>query len=88
MSTASDKAAKRFFNLILPAVDWEYGGHKAKPLVRAAFALYESEWRGRGWSIADWEWPFTKISEAKPFWGDEPWTVLLQRAAELATTEV
>lgn len=87
----SDRAAKSFFDLIAPGERWDITHHKAKPLIRAAFALYETEWRrpGQTWSISDWKWPFDQLKTPLPFrenCGDEPWTVLLRRAWEIATT--
>jgi hypothetical protein len=83
MSKRSDEAAKRFYSAA-GGRSWEYTDHKAKPLIRAAFALYEKEWSGVGrLDILHWRWPFATLEQGKPFEGDEPWTVLFRRAMEL-----
>ena len=50
---------------------------------KAGFALYNQAWDCHPRHILDWEWPVTQAQEGGPLEGDEPWTVLLRRAAEL-----
>jgi hypothetical protein len=88
MSVKVEQAAKRFFYKITGGlVPWDYTDHKAKPLCLAAFQLYHQAW-GKGFNISHWEWPFTAFANGEGFNGDEPWTVLLRRALEIARVEV
>lgn len=77
----AETAAKRFFARIEPGSIWDYSDHKAKPLVLAAFELYERSWAP--FDIRQWEWPFATLDRGEPFVGDEPWTVLFRRAIEI-----
>jgi hypothetical protein len=77
-----EKAARKFFAIIEPQVSWDYTDHKAKPLIIAAFSLYSQAWSI--FSIGHWQWPFNELKERGGFQGDEPWTILLRRAVELA----
>ena len=84
MTIQSDKAAKRFYSKLFPGQPFDYSDHPAKSLIRAAFALYQDAWRGQGFKIDAWEWPFTTLESKEPIEGDQPWTVLLRRAVELS----
>ena len=59
-------------------------------LIEAAFTLYRLEYNGSSFDIRNWDWPrqvfvahTASISDLEI---NQPWTVLLQRAAELAET--
>lgn len=93
MTSHVDQAARRFFGeLVGESSDhaWHYNDHPAKPLVRAAFALYAEAWRqnrtpGSRWDVRQWQWPLAVLRhEGGRFCGDQPWSVLLRRAVELA----
>jgi hypothetical protein len=80
----AEEAAKVFFGLIVPRAGWD-DGHPTKALILAAFELYERAWAGTyGWDVRDWAWPANTIRSGESFTGDEPWTVLLRRAVEIA----
>lgn len=83
-NSQTEQAAKAFFSKIAPGVQWDYTDHKAKPLVLSAFHLYAKSWSDRRWDIRRWEWPFAALRGEHKFQGDEPWTILLKRAVELA----
>lgn len=85
MSARSDQAAKRFFDIVQPSETWDDTDHKAKPLIRAAFLLYEREWHP--YDIKRWGWPFDELQRDARFTGDEPWAVLLRRTMELVKDE-
>jgi hypothetical protein len=84
----TEQAARAFFNRLLPQESWDYSAHPAKALVLAAFHLYAREWAPL--DVRSWEWPFDELrlvlsgGGALAFTGDQPWTVLLRRAVELA----
>jgi hypothetical protein len=82
----TEEAARKFFNLLVPGVQWDYTDHKAKPLILAAFHLYAQAWDGTRWDVRQWEWPYAALRGETSFEGDEPWTVLFQRARKLAKT--
>ena len=79
MSQAVSTAAYRFLEALgerpfpAPAID----------CAKAAFALYNQEWDCHAHHITSWEWPATVARSGESFQGDEPWTVLLRRTAEL-----
>ncbi|MBS3648808.1 hypothetical protein KEU06_09340 [Pseudaminobacter sp. 19-2017] len=88
MSKRSDKAAAKLFHQLFPGVGWDYTDHKAKPLLRAAFALYESEWKTtqpQAFRIERWEWPAKAFKSDDPYVFDahEPWTVLFREVKML-----
>ena len=88
MTRKHEKAAKRFFNQIAPGVGWDYTDHEAKPLILAAFRLYEDAWKGNpGFVITAWEWPFNELAKGGDFKGNQPWAVLLRQAVALATPQ-
>lgn len=84
VSAKVEKAARRFFDTLLPRERWDGGDHPARNLILGAFCLYDLEWSDRKWNIASWEWPANTLAEGGAFTGEEPWTVLLRRAVELA----
>jgi len=84
MNIRTEQAAEKFFNALVPSVGWDYTDHKAKPLVLAAFHLYAKAWDGQRWNIGQWQWPLTTLRSGAAFDSDEPWTVLLRRAVEIA----
>lgn len=53
-------------------------------LVLAAFRLYEMAWDCHYHDIRQWQWPTTTLAEGGAFDGNQPWTVLLQRAVTIA----
>ena len=77
-----ETAAKNFFIELRTGEQWDFTAHKAKRLVLGAFALYCDAWDGA--DVRRWEWPIATLRKGKPFDGDEPWTVLLRRAVEIA----
>lgn len=77
-----EKAAKRFFSNLLPGERFDHTESKTKSLIVSAFDLYARAW-GTAYNVENWEWPHTTLAEAKPFEGDEPWTVLFRRAVEI-----
>jgi hypothetical protein len=80
-------ASGKLFRDLFPGIVWNYTDHKAKPLIRAAFALYEMEWkRGQGPGTSyniDWHWPFDAFKRGEEFTTLEPWTVLFGKVKEL-----
>ena len=50
---------------------------------KAGFALYNQTWDCHPHHIREWERTVTQSRKDGPLEGDEPWTVLLRRAAEL-----
>ena len=81
MSKRAEAAAKLFFCTMFPGEQFDYSDNRAKPLICAAFSLYEKEWRP--YDIRKWEYPFHVLRASGMFSGDEPWTVLFRRAMEL-----
>jgi hypothetical protein len=81
-----EQAAKRFYQLLRPGRAWDYSDDRAKPLIEAAFTLYATAW-GSKYDVRRWEWPEVTLKEGGQFSGDEPWTVLLRRAVELASAD-
>jgi hypothetical protein len=90
MSKRSRTVTRKFFEKLLPNEDFDSTKHPAKPLVAAAFCLYEQTWRlvNPLYDINEWRYPFLILQSNSRFSGDEPWIVLLERAAELAREAV
>lgn len=82
MTTLSDKAARRFYEALKPGAEWSYSNDAVIPLIKAAFALYADDWSPA--KIGQWEWPFKMLVDGGSFDGDQPWTILLRRAVEMA----
>ena len=82
---------KRFMTQAVTNASWQFlealGDRPFPPAAidcaKAAFALYNQEWDCHAHHIHGWAWPVNEAQKGGPFVGDEPWTVLLRRAAEL-----
>lgn len=78
----TERAARRFFKA-LTGLDDPCNHQDQWRLILSAFLLYSEEWRGNGFRIETWRWPFNQINTGQGFAGNQPWTVLLRRAVEL-----
>lgn len=82
LSQQTEQAARQFFAKLVPSEQWDGTDHPSKALILAAFDLYAREW-GR-FDIREWKWPFRILDDGESFVGDQPWTILLARATEIA----
>lgn len=87
MSKAIEKASRKFYAELFPCIAWDQNNSPAKNLISAAFFLYAKAWGSYDYyNITAWEWPFDELARNGGFEGDEPWTILLRRAVEIART--
>lgn len=77
-----EEAARRFFSKVCPSDCWDNTDSPCKPLILAAFRLYALDWHH--FDIRGWEWPFMELELGGEFMADQPWSVLLRRALQIA----
>lgn len=83
MLKSVELASLKFFRAAFPNERFDYSDNKAKPLICAAFALYQSEWASHRFNIVGWQYPFDALATTGEFKGDEPWNVLFRRVMEI-----